>query len=250
MNLPMELLLVIGVIAFYLQDSMLWLHYDEVALVRTRRGWAASVGARAQLRGRHPYLPNPLMPGRPLFRSGWLSGAGDAGGVRENWQAFVDVLDRFRGGCRVLWLLLLFALPVLLFVYPHPLALLTLLGLVYAGIASLVLGLWRHRDALGLSRRAAASIGFELFCCPPYAINLVRRLSLRRGLDVDAIAAARHLLDDDGRRGLRKGIDARIATALAFHESVGEGERETGGRDGTATRLRRARARLEELQCV
>lgn len=247
MSLQMEFLLVAGVVAFYLQDSMLLLHFDEVVLVRGSGGWSASVGADAQVGGRHPFLPNPLMPGRPVFRAGWLTGGADAAaGYWDELGGFVDVLDGFGPGCRLVWLLLLVALPALLFAYPHPMALLALLGLVYATIAGLGLRLWRHRRALGLDGRGVAAMAFEVSCCPPYAINLVRRLSLRRGLHADAITAGRRLLDAEQARVLRGRIASRIEMAQAFHDGAGPDD----DGSGRAGKLERARRRLEESGCA
>ena len=39
--------------------------------------------------------------------------------------------------------------------------------------------MWLNRDALGIDRRTVAWLAFESVACPPHAINLVRKLSLR-----------------------------------------------------------------------
>ena len=222
MNLPsVELLLVLGVIGFYLQDSALLLHNDEIVVVQRGRGWAASVGSAAQTRGRYLYLPNPLRPGAAVFRSSWLRG--DASAPGEHWPGlahFVAALRGFRVHCLALSCLLFLALPLLLWRFAHPLAMLALAAGVYATTALIGLRLWRYRGVLELSGRQALALGFELLCCPPHAVNVVRRLCARRGLRGDAVEAARQLLAPPQRRPLAEQVGERLAMALDFH---GEG---------------------------
>lgn len=233
MNLPMEVLLVVGVFALYLQDSALLLHYDEIALERGATRWHASTGGPLEFRDRRLYLPDPLRPTQPIFRVSWLRGA-DGERSRSNVMHFVAALGVLRGGCRCLWALLMVVLPALLWAYPHPLAMLALVAAVYATSAWLAWCVWRHRRAFELADRAALAMGFELLCCPPHAINLVRRLSLRRGLHGDAIDAVRRWLRDDDARQMRERIRERLAYAMDFH--------------GEQAALVQARRRLEDVQ--
>jgi len=219
MNPPsVELLLVLGVIGFYLQDSAMLLHYDEIVVVQRRRGWSASVGSSAQARGRYLYLPNPLCPGAALFRSSWLRG--DASAPGEDWPGFahfVAALRGFRILCLLLACLLFLALPALLWRFPHPLAMLALAAGIYATTALIGLRLWRYRGVLELGGRQAAALAFELLCCPPHAVNVVRRLCARRGLRGDAVDAARRLLAPAQRRPLVDEVGERLAMAVDFH---------------------------------
>ena len=70
MNPPdAELLLAIALVALYLQDSALLLHFDEVLVEGASRGWRVSTGAGLELRGRFLSIPNPLWPMRSRFRA-------------------------------------------------------------------------------------------------------------------------------------------------------------------------------------
>ncbi|HEY5849317.1 MAG TPA: hypothetical protein VIT62_00915 [Lysobacter sp.] len=235
MNLPMELLLVAGVLALYLHDSMLLLHYDEVVLERSGWRWRASTGSGFELAGRRVYLPSPWRPTDATFRQTWLDdGAGTASEYWAGLNHFVAALAALKGGCRLLWLLMLLVLPLLLWRFPHPLALLALAAAVYATCAWLVVQLLRYRRVFGLSKREAATIGFEAVCCPPHAINLVRRLSLRRGLRGNAIDVAHRVLQGEDAARIGRAIGERMALALDFAEDD--------------ERLLRAKRRLEVLR--
>ncbi|WP_363799907.1 hypothetical protein ABU614_07560 [Lysobacter firmicutimachus] len=219
MNLPsVELLLVLGVIGFYLQDSAMLLYYDEIVVVQQRGRWFGSVGSTAQTGGRYLYVPNPFRPDAALFRSSWLR-AGDAG-TPEHWDGlahFVAALRGFRAHCLLLSCLLFLGLPLLLWGFPHPLAMLALAAGIY--LTTLLIGwrLWRYRKVLELQGRQALSLAFELLCCPPHAVNVVRRLCARRGLRGDAVDAAYRLLAPDQRRPLALRVGERLALAMDFH---------------------------------
>ncbi|HZX75783.1 hypothetical protein [Lysobacter sp.] len=214
MNLPMEVLLVAGVYALYLQDSALLLHYDEVVLTHGRR-WTASVGGPLEFRGRRLHLPDPWTPTRAIFRASWLGEP--TGGRRTQRPHFLAALRAVHPGCRALWALMLVGLPLLLWAFPHPLALLALAVSIYAVTLGLAIQVWRYRRAFELSGRDALSMGFELLCCPPHAINVVRRLSLRRGLGEDAMHVVRRSLDDDDAREACRQIRERLSYAFDFH---------------------------------
>lgn len=230
MNLSMEVLLVAGVFALYLQDSALLLHYDEIVLTRGAR-WNVSTGGPLEFRGRRLFLPDPWAPTQPVFRTSWL-GEAQPDRPRTQRHHFLASLSAVRAGCRVLWALLMLALPLLLWAFPHPLALLALTAAVYASTTWLAVQVWRCRRVFELERRDALAMAFELLCCPPHAINLVRRLSLRRGLREDALDAMRRCLDDDGMRQAHERMRERLSYALDFH--------------GEQPRLVAARQRLEE----
>lgn len=175
----LEWLLVAGIVAFYLQDAMVLLHYDEFVVVGGDGAWHGTTGG-VEWSGRFLWIPNPLAPHEAAFSGAWARAdavaVGDAG-----VDAFVAALLPFQAGTVVLGTLLMVQLPLLLWLYPHPLALLGVLALAYATIAGMVLALWRRRRRLGLGKRTVAWLAFECIACPPHAINLVRKLALRHG---------------------------------------------------------------------
>ncbi len=238
MNLPMEVLLVAGVVALYLQDAALLLHYDVVAMVRGRR-WRATTGSALEFRGRRLFLPDPLRPADAMFRVTWLGNGEDP--AREHWAGlghFIAALSALKPACWLLWALQLLVLPALLWRFAHPLALLALAALIYGSCLVVAMQLWRYRRAYELDSRQALTMGFELLCCPPHAINVVRRLSLRRGLHGNAMDVARHLLDEDEVAGIGTRIGQRLDYAMDF---AGDGA-------PLEQRLLDAKQRLETLK--
>jgi hypothetical protein len=204
-----ELLLVAVVVLFYLHDSATLLYCDEFVLHEARGRWHASVGG-LQWRGRFLYLPNPFAPWRAHRRCSWLAGSrGQPGSIPApaesscRWPMQVGVAFQA--------VLLLFVLPLLLWRFPHPLALLALLVLVYATALVLAWLAWRGRARIGLDARALAWIAFDCLACPPHSINLVRRLGMRSLTPVDTGAVVEHVRQVPARRRLAMQLVERIA---------------------------------------
>lgn len=214
------ILLALGLVAFYVQDSAQLLYFDEVVVVGTRRGWRFPP-VSLEFGGRYLYVPNPLLPTRAMFRASWLHA--DRGGSESpsELSAFLAGLAPLGPCCVVLWLLLLVALPVAVLAYRVPAVLLAILGAAYAVIALMLVLLARAHRRLGLSGREVAGLGVGALLCPPHAINLVRKVCLGRGLRGDPLAfAARTLAVADGAR-LRKEIESRIGLFAPAEDGAG-----------------------------
>jgi hypothetical protein len=113
-----------------------------------------------------------------------------------------------------------------------PLALFTELGagftlaaivLLYAINIAALLQLWWLRGALKLSNLQVAQIVFECLVCPPFAVNLVRRLCMKLHHDEDFVTAATRLL-------LPADLDKAHAECLARVDEQIENEPEASTR--------------------
>ena len=197
-GLSAEALLVLLALALYLFDASLFFARDEAALLLGSGGrWHGGFGLdRWRLSGREPYLPNPFMPHRPLFRLRWrfVGSPGAPAGTSVRPVAVPAELQRLAPHVLVSGACLFILLPVALF-YPLGLAATcAVVGLLYANNIVALARLYRHRSAFGLSGAQVGSLAFECLACPPFAVNLVRRLCARLAVDEDFIAAATRLL--------------------------------------------------------
>lgn len=205
----LELVLIIGIVVFYLQDSAILLYYDELVFFRTRRRWHASLGG-LQWRGRFLFLPNPLVPWRPLRRVSWMETPPRKGNPGRRLRRVALLLRPMQLGVAVQAVLLFLMLPLLLWRFPHPLAMLSLLAAIYATGMLLALALWRRRERLGLDVRTVMWLAIDCIVCPPHAINIVRRLGLLLPLSADALALAGTSLGQPERRRLAVELTERI----------------------------------------
>ncbi len=191
-------MLVLGVIGFYLFDSVMLLYFNELVYVQMKQRWTfAHPDPRWQILGKTPYLPNPLWPDRPLFRVCWSVSSPDE--QQEDAEAllqFLGAVNPLRHFTLVLLALLTIGLPVVLFSAGTGLAFFILLGLVYVTISLMLVQIFRQREALGLSITTFAKLAFDSLVCAPFALNLVRKITLHKTLAGDAIGLAHELFDD------------------------------------------------------
>ena len=235
--MPQDAILLMGLIAIlYLCDSALLLYRNEGVLLPARRGrWLVDLGSRHfQVFGKHVFLPNPLLPHRPVFKLSWqLGGDGDAV-VHEDWDALRKAAQPI---APMIWLMAV-ALFVLL-----PLGFLTALGdgvllaaliLLYSSVIAALAWIWRNRRAFGLGGKAFAALAFESLVCTPLALNLARKLAARTAAQEDLVSASRRLQGAEDWRATAALLVVRLDEAI-------EGEDESSTR---MAELREQRRRI------
>src|SRR5262245_31853449 len=186
-----EVLLPIGAIGFYLYDAALMLYADELVLERRHTGWKSSGGCGLQLGGRLLFLPNPLAPGRLLFRMQW-----DSAAAQERDQLDVAELQRLTRPLQLIALLqalfLMVALPPASLTLGAGSVVLVIFAAFYALTVAAIVVLIMRRRSLKVSNRQCAFLAFEALACAPFAVNLVRKVSLARSRDVNWLALVEH----------------------------------------------------------
>ena len=228
-----EGLLVLGILAFYLQDCAMLLYQDEMLVVGDGTRWRIRADAGTRWSGRYLALPEPLRPDLLLFRATWAAAPPGDDALAPGTLA--KRLKPLRAGCAVLFALWLVAVPVLLFRLPGSPALLATAAAVYLIAATLGLWLWLRRADLGLPARDAAALIAEAVLCPPFSVLLARKVCFRAGLRGDPLVLASGLQPAE-RQALKSAIEARMDGLLAFSEPDSAG----------AIELVRERARLEQ----
>lgn len=208
-------LLMGGVVGLYLYDSALWLFHNEIVLEARRRNYHVSGGGILEFGGRHLFLPNPCCPHRVLVRLSWSAvESSDRRGTR--WirtRLALSVIARWT------WMLLgLFfvGLPCALWVGTNA-VLLSWLVLTYLVIGAMLMQVYRYRKALNLSRRAVIALAFDALLCAPFAINTIRKISLRQAAP-SLRTAASSLLSSTENAVLTGILRERIQTSLSFME--------------------------------
>jgi hypothetical protein len=205
-----EVLLPIGAVGLYLFDSMLLLYSNEVLFLRRGSRWSFAMSSALMLGGRRLCFVNPLAPFLPQFRVRWSEGD-----TRQE-QERVEELNAFLAALRPLQylvtalLLLLLALPVDLYVFGTGPELLALMAAFYVIILAALVYVYVRRRALGLSAGSFLALAFDSLACAPFAINLVRKLSMRRSLAGNPIDFARQTFDANTFPALIQAICGRV----------------------------------------
>lgn len=214
-----ELMLMAFAVALYLYDSLVPLFVNEGILSPVGRDrWQVEFASdRFQWRGKELFLPNPLAPHRPIYRLCWAT---------HSW----DVAERSEvTPCRSYGLLvpltwvMAFAVFVLL-----PLGLFSRFGDVmivatlicfYVAALSALGYLWCYRERFQCSKRSVAHLAFESLTCPPFALNLIRHLSLAQSPPADLAHMASQLQSSDDWAETRERLACRIESAMSWESS-------------------------------
>ena len=216
--------LLAGIVVFYLVDCVVLSYADEVIFVRAGRRWVGRLADGAVWAGRSLSLPAWFSPGSPVLRVSWQAGAGAGdGATAPSMQQLLKVVAPLRWHAWLLALALFVGVPVAVLGYRGPLLLWTLLAVLYLPTAAAMGYLYRQRRVLGLSASQVAGIGFEVLACPPFALNLVRRVTLRVGPSREAARVAVQLLDNAQALRLSQAITARQAQLAAMAQATGDG---------------------------
>jgi hypothetical protein len=216
---PTELWLPLGAIAFHLYDATQALWHNEVLFERAGSRWRIAADSPVRRWGRRMVLPNPFTPQRPLFRVAWSMGdtrpASDT-----DLTPFFRALRPLGVICQLLMVMLL-ALWPLCWILGAGLTVLALFAAYYVLVIVALVIVFRRRRALALDTRGFWSLVFDVLACAPFAINIVRRLSLRLGLAGNPVEFAARNFDAPTRAALDTLIQARLAESRAAEETAG-----------------------------
>ncbi len=218
--LPFEILLPVGALAFYLYDCLLPLYGNELLLVAGVGGWRVRQAGHWVVGGRRLFLLDPLQPQAPTFRVALDAASllAPRGAVQDP-QPMIMALCVHRVLCLLLGTTILIALPLVSLALGAGLALLGVFALAYGItlVAGVLLVCWRAR--LGLSLRKALGFAFDGLLCPPFGVNLVRKLTLQASLG-DAVQFMRQVPDIAVRNAFREGCRGILVADLPTDEPV------------------------------
>ena len=187
----------LGAIGLYLFDSTLLLYSNELLFVRRAGRWSFAESSSLLLAGRRLCFPNPLKPGTPQFRIRWSET--DARLEQEEHgelEHFLAALRPLQYLVMTLFVILL-TLPVELFLFGTGVELLVLTAAFYIVILGALGYIFSRRRELRVSGKSFLALSFDSLACAPFAINLVRKLALRRALAGNPIAFARRRFDPE-----------------------------------------------------
>lgn len=184
------------------------LYGDEFALVKTGGAWHVVVGASSTLSGKYPALPGVMSPGAAVFRLTWDENCGE-GAAPE--PSVLTIVHPLRWSARLQALALFVIVPAALFVNVAAELMFMLLALLYGLTAASLCYVARRRSELGISRKDFASIAFDVLACPPFAINLVRRITVHGNQKLCGRAFASQVLAPEVFERAKAVIDSRLA---------------------------------------
>lgn len=214
-----EILLVAAMAGLYLYDSARLLHSNQGVLAATLGGrWSLHFGAEHYtLRGKEPFVPNPLLPHRPVFPLRWKQQVVAAAPASQRWSP--PSFGPYKVLAPFIWLmaLSLFGLiPAGLFSRYGNVAVAAGILLFYAAALLALAYVWFKRGTLKLTGRQVGALAFESLTCPPFALNLVRHISWQAAPSEELDSASRRLLRKDDWTATLPAVIKRIDNAIAW----------------------------------
>jgi hypothetical protein len=239
-RLSTEATLMLLATALYLVDCFYLLCSNEALLVRRRSGWAALFGSRRWLiGGREPYLANVFTPHRVLYKLHWNLEAQGAAWATTSLtpKAGLGYLTPFA----YLGLALLFVgLPLVLFGNMGTVFALAVVGAIYLNNLVALALVFRMRHAWGLGTGKYWSMAFECLVCPPFCIQLAKRITQVQPQGGDLVYACEKLLAPEAL------ADAKAQCLHRLDDHIAAEPEESP----TARRLQQSRLRFVTGQAI
>ena len=214
-----EALLMALVVGVYLYDSALRMYSNEAVMIPVGQDrWLAGFGSnKTTFKGKEFYLPNLLVPTRPLFKLAWdfeiaIPSQDFRWSIaRKEFGHFVPLVWGLAASTFLL-------LPVALFGRLGDLIILLAFSLIYLHVLLIILLLWIERAKFDVTARGFAVIAVDLLICPPFALNIVKRLSLIVSVQEDFINAARRLQSPVDWETTKTQVLARLDDEIGWEE--------------------------------
>ena len=207
-----EYLLILVIIVFYLLDSVILLYGNEILLTESNGKWNLLFpNKNFFILNKLLYVPNPLIPCNPLFRIYWSNVNVEIQTLNEeSLNDYIRVLAPLKLMTVVLYSCLIFGLPIALTGFGTGMEFFILLLVIYINIFTIIVYLGFNRDKFDISLKKYIFIIFESFVCAPYAINLVRKLSLSHFPSGSVFISLKNILDPEAFKLLNNSLLAYI----------------------------------------
>ena len=212
-----EVLLVLGVFGFYFYDSFMLLNINELILTRSVKSWSYKFPILGfQLLKKFPFLPNLLTPNVALFQVLWPTN--DDNLDSKALDVFIKSLIPIQMTVIILLLLILIYLPIVAFIYGSGVELLILFSTIYIVIASILIYIFTQKNNLHLTNIKFISIAFESIICPPFALNMVRKISLNYSINIDPYIFSNEMFDTNTKLLFKNNLCNVIEENMKFFE--------------------------------
>ena len=204
-------------LGLYLYDSSVLLFSNEGLLIASgdNRWYARLANRKFLLMGRALHIVNPLLPHRPAFRLAWMLEGALAPEQQTSWSASALALRPLAPLTLLAGIALFAVLPLGLFTGLGIKAVIAALLLLYGSIGAALLRLYRRRSLIDMKGRHFSAFAFECLACPPFGVNMIRRITLTQKILEPLPVAAHRLLDADHWQSTRQQcmalLDDRIA---------------------------------------
>ena len=216
-----EVFLVLGVFGLYCYDSLMLLNFNELIFTRFTKKWSYKFPMlNFQLLRKFPFLPNLVTPNAALFQVSWPTS--DQGLNIKELNTFIKSVLPIQIISVLLLLLMFICLPVIAFTYGSGVKLLIIFSAIYSLIVCGLIYIFNQKHNLKISNTKFLSIAFESIVCPPFALNIVRKISLNYPINVDPYTFTKEMFDEQTKKSFKKNFCIIIDKKMNFLEKDSE----------------------------
>ncbi|RZF56866.1 hypothetical protein EXE30_01000 [Acinetobacter halotolerans] len=200
MSLSFDILITIGIVGFYIYDSAHLYFYNEFNIQKGLGSTFKSQLLSRQLNIFHKYLfiPNLWFSHQLLFKCAWKIKDSDPTIHPHDiihLKNISQTLKPLQWVNILLFVLTLAVLPFLITFKAGYLTLAIILVIIYSLNLISILFVIVKREKLQLSWLKIMQLSLDALLCPPFALNLLRKISLNYHTKTDGILLAAQILD-------------------------------------------------------
>ncbi len=224
-------------VTLYLYDASALLYLNEAILIRGGDGrWTATSGWRGFVfAGRSLCMLNPFTPQWPAFRLAWNFEAPLDESADGAWANGTAPLRTLTPTVTIAAYALFVLLPLGLFTPLRAYAVIPALIALYASIGIALWRLWRSGTLAVGGRHRFWAFAFECAACPPFAVNMIRRITLAQRVPESLPLAAARLLETADWETLRVELIERLEQEI---DALAAGSELRGRLEAQKIRLR------------
>lgn len=202
MNIAFEYWVILGLVGLYLYDSAKLIGYNQVFLYTGLRSkFSIHVPSKnMNMLKKYLFFTHPFHSSHLLFILQWNLNAQKKHNELQfsdeipNVKKQVDSLRKLQLSSIVVWILTLIVFPLLFLMQQSYLLILSTLLLIYLiNIAQAAYIIFK-RKLLSLNKIQCISFFIDALFCPPFALNLLKKITLNKEIQNDAIYIAQLLL--------------------------------------------------------
>lgn len=217
MHLPFDILIVIGIVGFYIYDSAQLYFYNEFNITKGIRPSFNFQHISKPLNCFNKYLviPNLFLSHQLIFKCAWKIKSISSPthlDSEDNIKIISKTLRPLQFLNILLFWLTIGILPILIIFKFGYIALTITVSLIYLLNVFSIIFVITKRKVLQLSWSKVMQLLLDILLCPPFALNLLRKISLNYNIETEGTVLAAQILNTDNYQNLLNEIVHDIQT--------------------------------------
>ncbi|KKW75972.1 hypothetical protein AAV96_15335 [Acinetobacter sp. AG1] len=217
MHLPFDILIVIGIVGFYIYDSAQLYFYNEFNITKGIRPIFNFQHISKTLNCFNKYLviPNLFLSHQLIFKCAWKI-KNISSPTHLDSEDNIKIISKTLRPLQFLNILLFWLtigiLPILIIFKFGYIALTITVSLIYLLNVFSIIFVITKRKVLQLSWSKVMQLLLDILLCPPFALNLLRKISLNYNIETEGTVLAAQILNTDNYQNLLNEIVHDIQT--------------------------------------